>query len=874
MKKTKLLTVLGVCLAMGLTACGGAKSSDDVSSQDTPATSQKSDDTSAHTHKYGDWKQTKAPTCTEKGEEEAVCECGEKKTREVAALGHDFDNGTVLSDTSTCTEDGKITVKCARCDATKEIDAKAHHKFGEEAKVDKKGEGYVDYSKAVCSVDNAIQIKIRALDGTLASGSSIKDGTSEGYFKLAGNNQSISWKFNLPISDENDGAIGMAYTRGFMDYWSSNTEKQYGVYSTSHNNIRAEGNFDFTVNGSKVDKSAYMEKTFEELTAGGEDSSSVGENFSPIALVPVGQVVLNKGDNTIEYKRTGSYNLVISDIVLIVNEFKHTHTAAADWSSDENQHWHLCTAPGCPVEGGYKMDAADHTFGEKYDEVAATCAVEGSYKQKCSVCGFEKVVKVEKVAHTYGEPYDVVAATCEAAGSQKRKCSVCEDVITEVLPKLAHTYGDVVENYAAGEGYIASSAYNCSVCNKSALRWSALDYDATDSSTGLDKQSTYVRFASGAVENKDGVEGAGSHIIYKINVSAAVAKAGLSFKIKNTSGSGWGANVVAPVFKTIDGDSALGAIKNADGTFTTATHRYGLKVNGVEYLLGDDSYGNQSGVTAWFDWPVEFPLVAGVNTIDVFAYAGYRAQLMEFQVTGLPFVTPSHVHNGDDAWLNDETNHWHKCSAEGCPIEDGIYDKAAHTFGAKYDEMPATCTSKGSYKQACTVCGYVKTVEVAQLDHTLVDGTAKKNSDEFEVTPFECSACNKVGAKMAVDSFTGNTKTGSSYKFDNNTTVTYKMIAPKAGNYQLKIGAFVANNRTKTLATTPYTVKLGKGDAAVDVPVSSGTYEELGIGTSSAKQFVLCPTITLVEGENIISLTQGAGGYRLTFQGLVEIYEL
>ena len=158
--------------------------------------------------------------------------------------------------------------------------------------------------------------------------------------------------------------------------------------------------------------------------------------------------------------------------------------------------------------------------------------------------------------------------------------------------------------------------------------------------------------------------------------------------------------------------------------------------------------------------------------------------------------------------------------------------------------------------------------------HTLVDGTPENNSDGFAVTPFSCSGCNKVGAKMAVASFTGNADpTKTDYKHDNNTTVTYKIIAPKAGDYELKIGAFVANNRTKDLTATPYTVKLGEGESAVAVPVSTGTYDELGIGTNAGAQFVLCPTITLAQGENVIAITQGAGGFRLTFQGLVEIYE-
>ena len=872
MKKTKILAVLGIILAMGMTACGSSESGKS-NGGDTP--SQQSGDSSEHKHAYGEWTQTKAPTCTEKGEEQQVCECGDVKTRSINALGHDWGEWAVKT-AATCTQDGVEERVCKRegCGQKEERAVKAAHQFGAETDVIKTGTSDIDYKTAFCSVDNAIKISFPTEVGGVYAGTTRKSNTPTGYTKLNGNG-SISWTLNLAGTK---GYIGKMYHMACMDAYTSNSEKTYGYYTTSSSSTRADGNFKFYVNGIEADKSAYMSLTFEDLTKDGENDPALDEitsspgPYSKVALCPLGDnVYVGPGENVFKYERTGSYNMVMRELVFIGTEYNHEHNNAADvWESDETQHWNACTNPGCPTDG--KVNAANHTFGDKYDEVAATCSAKGSYKQKCSVCGYVKTVETDMIAHTYGDPYDVVAATCEAAGSQKRKCSVCDDVITEVLPKLAHTFGDVVEQYAAGEGYIATSGYNCSVCDKGALRWSALDYDTTLSSSDLDKQSTYVRFASGSVENSGGTESVGSHIIYNINVSAAVEKAGLSFKIKNTGGSGWGANAVAPVFNKISGDSADGFSKQGD-EFVNTGKRYGLKVNDVEYFLGDDSYGNQASVTAWFDWPVEFPLKAGVNKIDIFAYAGYRAQLMEFQLTGLPKIVSSHTHNGDATWLSDDSNHWHVCTGEGCPIEDGIYDKAAHDWNDVVVTTAATHAAAGAGHKTCKVCGYTVDVVIPQVAHEWVEGTASNNTDGFAVTPLSCD-CGKVGAKMAVDSFTGNTKTDSEYKHASNTTVTYKIIAPKAGNYQLKIGAYVANNRTKDLSVAPYTVKLGEGDAAVDVAVSSGTYEELGIGTTSAKQFVLCPTITLAAGENVIALSQGGGGYRLTFKGLVEIIEL
>ncbi|MBQ2920304.1 MAG: S-layer homology domain-containing protein, partial [Oscillospiraceae bacterium] len=60
-----------------------------------------------HEHSFGEWTVTTEPTCTEKGVETRTCECGESETREVAALGHDWQ------------EDGS----CSRCDETQDVPA-------------------------------------------------------------------------------------------------------------------------------------------------------------------------------------------------------------------------------------------------------------------------------------------------------------------------------------------------------------------------------------------------------------------------------------------------------------------------------------------------------------------------------------------------------------------------------------------------------------------------------------------------------------------------------------------------------------------------------------------------------------------------------
>ena len=80
-------------------------------------------------HAWGEWEQTKAPTCTETGEEQRVCanDPSHVETREIAALGHNLIHHEAQA--PTCTEIGwEAYDTCSRCDYTtyKEIPATGH----------------------------------------------------------------------------------------------------------------------------------------------------------------------------------------------------------------------------------------------------------------------------------------------------------------------------------------------------------------------------------------------------------------------------------------------------------------------------------------------------------------------------------------------------------------------------------------------------------------------------------------------------------------------------------------------------------------------------------------------------------------------------
>jgi hypothetical protein len=104
-QKTPLLALIAIILALALALA-------------TAACKQPTDPAPApaHAHKWGEWKQTTAPTCTTAGEETRVCSLNTAHTETragAAALGHDWGAWTVTA-APTATKNGMRTKACKR----------------------------------------------------------------------------------------------------------------------------------------------------------------------------------------------------------------------------------------------------------------------------------------------------------------------------------------------------------------------------------------------------------------------------------------------------------------------------------------------------------------------------------------------------------------------------------------------------------------------------------------------------------------------------------------------------------------------------------------------------------------------------------------
>ncbi len=156
------------------------------------------------------------------------------------------------------------------------------------------------------------------------------------------------------------------------------------------------------------------------------------------------------------------------------------------------------------------------------------------------------------------------------------------------------------------------------------------------------------------------------------------------------------------------------------------------------------------------------------------------------------------------------------------------------------------------------------------LERNYTEGTPAQNTAGKEYIPLNDAAANKVGVKIAitnweVPTFTDATATakladdgGIEPKNDHNAFIAFRIIAPKAGNYQMVVtGKGSSSGDGKTLNDRAFAVKVNGEDVDVE-----GDREP--INSTSHTAFVAAPTIALRgTEEDVIALS--CSDYRIKF---------
>lgn len=114
---------------------------------------------------------------------------------------------------------------------------------------------------------------------------------------------------------------------------------------------------------------------------------------------------------------------------------------------------------------------------------------------------------------------------------------------------------------------------------------------------------------------------------------------------------------------------------------------------------------------------------------DVWIYASYKQQV--------------HEHQWSNTYAYDESNHWHECNADGCPITEnsGKDGFGAHTYGQWTVIKEPTCTEEGIKRKYCTEekCGAYMDAVLDKVPHEFETKEWKNDSDSHW---HECKNCH------------------------------------------------------------------------------------------------------------------------------------
>ena len=341
-------------------------------------------------HNYGEYKQTKAPTCTEAGEETRTCGiCNYEDTRTIDALGHDFGDWTVTTE-ATCTQNGKKSRTCKRdgCDATDTVDIPANgHTEVTDAAVEPTCTVPGKTEGKHCSVCNEIlvaQTEIPAKGHTWTAASCTKPRTCS-------------------VCSATDGdPLGHDWSDWTVTTEATCTAKGEKTRSCKRDGCDASETVDIPANGHTEVTDAAVEPTC-----------------------------------TVPGKTEGKHCSVCNEILVAQTEIPakgHTWTAAS------------CTKPRtCSVCSATDGDPLGHDWSDWTVTTEATCTAKGEKTRSCKRdgCDASETVDIPANGHTEGKAVreNVVSATKDHKGSYDEVvyCTVCKTElsrVTRIIPKL------------------------------------------------------------------------------------------------------------------------------------------------------------------------------------------------------------------------------------------------------------------------------------------------------------------------------------------------------------------------------------------------------------------------------------------------------
>lgn len=806
MKKNKFIALTALTVALGMTACCGGGETEPCEK-----------------HTWGEYVETKAATCTEKGSKERTCEvCGEKETKEIGKKSHSYVEETAKRVEPTCTATGKKFSKCSVCGETKEdtLDMIDHDY---DATVYTQQQSCTDdgVGTKTCKVCGHVEnVREDALDHdwdetvVTQAATCTEDGVGTKTCKRCST-----------VEADNPKALGH-----HVVLHESEGEPPAGQAKVRLYECDREG-CDVTYFGFKATETSPNAKELVEV----EDSETgeVGKRFfgrpigDNVELDENGDAV-NKSNPTIEdvYDPTIEGDMfeyvfeLTQEQVDIIGESAALYCDAKPADYLDGQDFWACNpssdeyTPGIYIEGdkaGTRIDNYRYILYVNDEPVDFDPTIKAPVPTKpgASGAGNADLPRAEFIM-----PYVFHLK----AGTNK------------ISLRMAGGYKSIFYNFTF-RPYVAPEIPPEPAKLGS---WSAIDF--TSASEGVEKNANGITMKNvynvgtpGTSENNwtqtapvaetDASEG--DKVVYTVKADKAVTGAKLVMTVNY--GQAYG---TVPVFSKVANDGTKGYVWN--GTAWNQTdYRYKVIVNGTEVELNAKAEGYEepnfvANTDVAAEFPCTFDLNAGDNTIEIQNYGGYNPVISKFEIQAA---------NGVDAKIS-VTPHAHDI-----------------TYGDPVEVEGKTTTKVGT----CSVCGRTFiTMDATDLDGILTKGNKlpKGASNQYDGT--------------AIARFAFNVETEGDYDiminaaWDSDGNGARSFYDGKNGS----ANAFpMADGKTNTVMTI-------NGEA---VTLANASYASLaGVADNAAKnEFhdMIIARVHLIAGENVFTMT-GTSSYGLKYNSI------
>ena len=425
-------------------------------------------DDTAHSHTYGEWTQTLAPTCTDKGSEQRNCtSCEHFETREIEALGH-TNAVAVVENTvdATCTANGSYdsVIYCSVCSGEVSREAKTIDALGH----DYSTEWTVDLEPTCTTVGSKSHHCSRCSD---------KADVTE----IPANGHSFSaWEeVKKPTCTQKGSERRDCDVCEHYETRETNANGHTNADAVIENQVDAT----CTVDGS-YDLVVYCSVCLDEVSRKAKTIDALGHDYSTEWTIDVEPDCTETGSKSHHCSRCSDK----ADVTEIpanghsVSTWKqvkapnctqkgselrtcsvcgHDETREVkELGHDHSTEWTIDLAPTCTTAGSKShhcsrcSDKADvtvipangHTWGEWTQTKAPNCTEKGSLHRDCSVCGHGETSEIKELGHNHSTEWTIdLAPTCTTAGSKSHHCSRCSDKAdVTVIPANGHDHKAVV----------------------------------------------------------------------------------------------------------------------------------------------------------------------------------------------------------------------------------------------------------------------------------------------------------------------------------------------------------------------------------------------------------------------------------------------